>query len=63
MLSLPFYTLVFTSAKNMSKRCSAAKSGENNVVGERSIKAAEKDPSARLTGATLVRSINVSEFW
>jgi len=62
MLSLPFYTFVFTSAKNMSKRHSAAKSGENIVAGQRSIKTAEKDPSARLTGATLVRRINVSEF-
>ena len=55
-LSLPFYVSVFTSAENMSllpgwltraKKRSAAKSDENiTVEGERSIKAAEKDPSA-----------------
>ena len=77
-LSFPFYTFVFTSAENMSffawftraKKCSAAKSDENIIVkGERSIKAAEKEPSTtvvasvHLTGATVVGSINASEFW
>ena len=78
-LSLPFYVSVFTSAENMSllpgwltraKKRSAAKSDENITVdGERNIKAAEKDPSAavvasvRSTGATVVGSVNATEFW
>jgi len=78
-LSLPFYVSVFTSAENMlllpgwltrAKKRSTAKSDENiTVEGERSIKAAEKDPSAtvvasvRSTGATVVGSVNATEFW
>ena len=53
-----------------AKKHLAAKSDENIVVeGERSIKAAKKDPSATLvtsicsTGATVVGSINATEFW
>ena len=48
----------------------AAKSDENIIVeGQRSIKAAQKDPSTtvvasiRLTGATVVGSTNLTEFW
>ena len=51
-------------------KCSAAKSDENIFVkGERSIKAAQKDPSATVvtsihsTDATVVGSVNVTEFW
>ena len=78
-LSLPFYAFVFTSAENMlllpglytcAKKRSVAKSDENIIVeGERSIKAVEKDHSTtivaslRSTGATVVGSINVTEFW
>ena len=54
----------------MLKEHSAAKSDENIIVeGERSIKAAEKDPSTTvvasiyLTGATVVGSVNATEFW
>ena len=53
-----------------AKKRSAAKSDENiTVEGERSIKAAEKDPNAavvagvRSTGATVVGSVNATEFW
>ena len=51
------------------KKCSEAKSDENTVIeGERSIKAAEKDPSANWevvhsTGAAVVGSINATAFW
>ena len=45
-------------------------SDENIIIeGERSMKAAEKDPSAtvaaivHLTGTTVVDSINATEFW
>ena len=78
-LSLPFYAFVFTSAVNMlllpglytcAKKRSVAKSDENIIVeGERSIKAVEKDhsttivASVRSTGAIVVGSINVTEFW
>ena len=51
------------------KKCSAANSDENIIVeGERSIKAPQKDPSAtivtsiRSTGATVVGSVNATEF-
>ena len=70
MLLLPFYAFVFTLAENMSNKRSTAKPDENIIiVGERSIKAAEKDPSTtvvisiRLTGATVVGSVNATEFW
>ena len=53
-----------------AKKRSTAKSDENiTVEGERSIKAAEKDPNAavvagvRSTGATVVGSVNATEFW
>ena len=53
-----------------AKKRSTAKSDENiTVEGERSIKAAEKGPSAavvagvRSTGATVVGSVNATEFW
>ena len=78
-LSLPFYVSVFTSAEIFSllpgwltraKKRSTAKSDENITVdGERGIKAAEKDPNAtvvasvRSTGATVVGSVNATEFW
>ena len=78
-LSLPFYVSVFTSAEKNSllpgwltraKKRSTAKSDENiTVEGERNIKAAEKDPNAtvvasvRSTGATVVGSVNATEFW
>ena len=51
------------------KKRSAAKSDENIVKGERSIKAAEKESSTTIvasvhsTGATPVGSVNVTEFW
>jgi len=51
------------------KKHSAAKSDENIVKGERSIKAAKKDYSTTVvasvhsTGATPVGSVNVTEFW
>ena len=51
------------------KKHSTAKSDENIITeGERSIKAAEKDPSTtvvagiHLTGATVVGSVNATEF-
>ena len=52
-----------------AKKGSAGKSNENIVVEERSIKAAEQDPSATIvanvcsTGATVVGSVNDNEFW
>ena len=62
-------TCRFYLVKRVKKR-SAAKSDENIIVeGERSIKAAQKDPSTtvvasvRSTGATVVGSVNVTEFW
>ena len=51
------------------KKLSTAKSDENIVEGKRSIKAAEKEPSAtivasvRSTGETVVGSVNATEFW
>ena len=52
-----------------TKKLSAAKSDKNIIQEERSIKAAEKDPSvtivasACLTGPTVVGCVNVTEFW
>ena len=65
-----YFKADFTWLTHAKKRL-AAKSDENIVQGEkeRSIKAAEKDPSTtvvisiRLTGATVVGSVNATEFW
>ena len=53
-----------------AKKCSAAEPDENIIIeGEKSIKAAEKDPSAtvvacvRSAGAAAVGSVNATEFW
>ena len=76
-LSFPFYAFVFSLAENVSllpglhvQRSTRQRSLIKNIVeGERSIKAAQKDPSATivasicLTSATVVGSINATEFW
>ena len=77
MLSFPFYPFVFTSAENASllpglymRRSSRLQSNENIITeGQSGTKAAKKDPSAtaltsiHLTGATVLGSINATEFW
>ena len=69
MFSLQLKTCRFYLLTRAKKR-SAAKSDENIIAeGKRSIKAAEKDPSAtvvasvRSTGASAVGSVNATEFW
>ena len=62
------FTFAFTWL-TCAKKHLAAKSDKNIVKGERSIKAAQKDPSATiaasicLTSATVVGSINATESW
>ena len=71
LFSLQLETCHFYLAYIMhAKTHLAAKSDENIIVeGQRSIKAAQKDPSTtvvasiRLTGATVVGSTNLTEFW
>ena len=75
-LSLPFCAFVFTLAENLSllpglhmQRSAQQQSLMKIVEGERSIKAAEKDPSTTVvasicsTDAAVVGSINATEFW
>ena len=72
-LSMPLFSLRLKTCHfylTRVKKRSAAKSDENIIVEEeRSTKAAEKDTSAIvlasvcLTGATVVGSVNTTEFW
>ena len=62
------FTFAFTWL-TCAKKHLAAKSDKNIVKGERSIKAAQKDPSTTiaasicLTSATVVGSVNATESW